>query len=229
MCGRYSSTNPLDVILEYFLIKDVRPEVEEGYRPSFNVAPTQSVLVIGSRQGERAAAMHRWGLIPSWAKDPSIGSRLINARSETVAERPAYRGAFRRRRCLIPADGLYEWKRVGKTKQPYRFTLRDASPFAFAGLWEEWRSPDNTPIRSCTILTTEPNELIEPVHNRMPVILSPTEYDTWLDPHTEIEELQSLLAPYPAEDMDAYPVSTLVNSPRNDDPSLIEPVAPIEV
>lgn len=224
MCGRYSSTNPLDVILEYFLIHDVRPEVEEGYRPRFNVAPSQPVLVVGLSQGERAAAMHRWGLIPSWAKDPAIGSKMINARSETVAQRPAYREAFRRRRCLIPADGLYEWKRVGKAKQPFRFTLRDASPFAFAGLWEEWRAPDNTAIRSCTILTTEPNELIEPVHNRMPVILPVEAYDTWLNPHTEPEELMTLLSPYPADAMVAYPVSTQVNSPFNDDPSLIEPI-----
>lgn len=224
MCGRYTSTQPLDLILELFLIDEVRPEVMELYQPRYNVAPTQRVLVIGARDGTRIAAMHRWGLIPHWAKDPSIGSRMINARSETVHERPAYRDAFRRRRCLIPADGLYEWKRNGRTKQPYRFTLRSGQPFAFAGLWEEWKAPDGTAIRSCTILTTQPNELIAQVHDRMPVILPPDAYDIWLDPQSERDVLRSLLVPYPAEEMYGYPVSNRVNSPANDDPSLIEPI-----
>lgn len=225
MCGRYTTTHPLDEILRYFLISNVRPEVEEGYRPSFNVAPSQPVLVIGLRQGERAAAMHRWGLIPRWAKDASIGAKMINARAETVAERPAYRTPFRQRRCLIPADSLFEWQRNGKTKQPFRFMMRDESMFAFAGLWDEWRAPDNSVIRSCTIVTTEPNKLIEPVHNRMPVILHPADYDEWLDPRTEQERLLAMLAPYPADEMKCYPVSTRVNSPANNDEELIQPIA----
>lgn len=225
MCGRYTTTDSLDVIVQHFLIDDVRPEVKELYRPRYNVAPSQPVLVIGLRQGARAAAMHRWGLIPRWAKDPSIGHKMINARSETVHERPAYRQSFRLRRCLIPANSLYEWKRNGKTKQPYRIMMRDESLFAFAGLWDEWRAPDNSTIRSCTILTTEPNELVAPIHNRMPVIVPESAYDEWLDPRTEVERLLQLLVPYPADEMKCYPVSTKVNSPANDEPSLIEPIA----
>src|SRR5690606_7874863 len=159
----------------------------------YNVAPSQDVLVIGLRLGARAAALHRWGLIPSWAKDPSIGYKMINARAETVHERPAYRGPFRSRRCLIPADGLYEWKREGKRKQPYRFLMKDEKPFAFAGLWDEWRGPDGQTIRSCTIITTEPNELLATVHDRMPVILPPDAYDEWLDPRTKPDRLRALL------------------------------------
>lgn len=224
MCGRYTSTHSLDEIVRQFLIQDVRPEVAEGYRPSYNVAPSQTVLVIGLRQGLRAAAMHRWGLIPRWAKDASMSAKMINARAETVHERPAYRLPFRQRRCLIPADSLYEWKQEGRTKHPYRFLMQAESLFAFAGLWEEWRAPNGTMVRTCTIVTTEPNELIEPVHNRMPVILPPEEYETWLDPKAEVEELLSLLKPYPAEKMKSYPVSTRVNSPANNDPELILPV-----
>lgn len=225
MCGRYSLTEALDVIVRHFLIQHVGPEVEAVYGPSYNVAPSQQVLVIGLRQGARAAAMHRWGLIPGWAKDPSIGYKMINARAETVHERPAYRTPFRHRRCLIPADSLYEWKRDGKKKQPYRFLMRDEAPFAFAGLWDEWRAPDGQAIRSCTIITTEPNELIAPVHNRMPVILPPEAYDEWLDPSTEPDRLHALLVPYPADRMKSYPVSTRVNSPANNDPELILPIA----
>ena len=224
MCGRYSLTEALDVIVQHFLIQHVGPEVAAGYRPSYNVAPSQDVLVIGLRLGARAAALHRWGLIPGWAKDPSIGYKMINARAETVHERPAYRGPFRSRRCLIPADGLYEWKREGKRKQPYRFLMKDEKPFAFAGLWDEWRGPDGQTIRSCTIITTEPNELLATVHDRMPVILPPDAYDEWLDPRTKPDRLRALLVPYPAEQMKGYPVSPRVNSPANNDPELILPI-----
>lgn len=226
MCGRYTTTDPLDEIVRYFFITNVSPEVTELYRPRYNIAPSQMVLVIGLRQGERTAAMHRWGLVPRWAKDPSIGNKMINARAETVNERPAFRTAFRYRRCLIPADSFFEWKRSGQRKQPYRIMMRDERPFAFAGLWEEWRSPDgSTVIRSCTILTTEPNELMAELHNRMPVILPTDAYDAWLDPHTEPDLLLPLLRPYPADEMKCYPVSTRVNSPANDDPAVIEPLA----
>lgn len=224
MCGRYTSTNSLDEIVRHFLIQDVRPDVVEAYRPSYNIAPTQQVLVIGLRQGQRAAAMHRWGLIPRWAKDASIGTKMINARAETVHERPAFRLPFRQRRCLIPADSLYEWKRDEGRKQPYRILMRDESLFAFAGLWEEWRAPNGTLVRSCTIITTEPNELIAPLHNRMPVILPPEAYDTWLEPRTEVDQLLALLKPYPARQMKMYPVSSRVNSPTNNDPSVILPL-----
>lgn len=224
MCGRFTSTSPLDVLLELFFVRDVRPEVTNLYRPRFNAAPSQPILVIGRGKDGRAAAMHRWGLVPRWAKDASMGAKMINARSESVLERPAYRDAFRLRRCLIPADGLYEWKREGNIKQPHRFTLHDESPFAFAGLWDEWRAPNGVSLRSCTILTTQPNALIEPVHNRMPVILRPDTHDTWLDPETKVEQLLELLSPYPADLMRAYPVSTAVNSPANDDETLVKPL-----
>lgn len=167
--------------------------------------------------------MH-WGLIPSWAKDPSIGNRIINARSETVAEKPSFRAAFKRRRCLIPANGFYEWKKIGKKKQPYYVRRKDGEPFAFAGLWEPWEGEDGTVIESCTILTTEPNADIRPLHNRMPVILDPSDYDQWLNPEVdELETLAPLMHPYPDGKLEAVPVSPLVNNPKNDDAQCIEP------
>jgi len=175
--------------------------------------------------GQRELVLLRWGLVPFWAKDPGIGARMINARSETVAEKPAFRAAFRRRRCLVPADGFYEWRRLERGKQPFYVRLRDERPFAFAGLWEHWEGPDETAIDSCTLLTTEPNDLIRPVHSRMPVILSPKDYDLWLDPGVQKAELlQPLLRPYPSEGMLAYPISTWVNKPKNDSPRCIEPL-----
>jgi putative SOS response-associated peptidase YedK len=167
----------------------------------------------------------RWGLIPSWAKDPAIGNRMINARAETVAEKPAFRAAFRRRRCLVVADGFYEWARGGKPRQPYFIRMHDDRPFAFAGLWESWQGPDEGPVESCTLLTTEPNELLEPIHNRMPLILGEDDYDQWLDPALQRPDaLQPLLRPLPSDQMTAEKISTYVNSPANDDPRCIEPV-----
>jgi putative SOS response-associated peptidase YedK len=167
----------------------------------------------------------RWGLIPGWAKDAAIGARLINARAETAAEKPAFRAAFRRRRCLVVADGFYEWQRTGRAKQPCFIRLRDGRPFAFAGLWEAWEAADDSMLETCTILTTDPNELIRPIHDRMPAILSPADYDTWLD--TTIEDsgrLLSLLTPYPSDAMQAHPVGDFVNSPAHDSPQCIEPM-----
>ena len=209
-------------------------------RPRYNAAPSQDVAVIrsgdpGSRSGAsggRTLAMLRWGLIPAWAKDPAIGHRLINARSETAAEKPSFRAAYRHRRCLIPADGFYEWRREGKTRQPWLFGLRGGAPFVFAGLWERWtvpagaaltgslaeRSPGDT-VETCTILTIAANETVAPVHGRMPVILPPDAYGSWLAG----EDVP--LAPYPPGDMTAHPVSTLVNRPANDDPRCVEPIA----
>lgn len=189
----------------------------------FNIAPTQPVLVLPN-DGKSAADYFTWGLIPMWAKDPSIGSRLINARAETLAEKSAFRGAYKYKRCLILADGFYEWKvQVGsKAKIPYHIRLKSGQPFAFAGLWDEWHSPDGSEVKSCTIITTEPNALMASLHNRMPVILPASAYAAWLDPAPQKpESLHPLLAPYPAEDMTAHPVSTLVNSPGNDRPELI--------
>ena len=201
-------------------------------RPRYNVAPSQDVAVVRADDDGRTLAMLRWGLIPAWAKNQAIGHKLINARSETAAEKPSFRSAFRHRRCLIPADGFYEWRREGKTRQPWLFGLRDGVPFAFAGLWERWtvpqgaaltgtfaeRSPGDT-VETCTILTTAANETVAPVHGRMPVILPTDAYGPWLAGE------DVALAPYPADDMTAWPVSPLVNRPANDDPRCVEPLA----
>ena len=165
------------------------------------------------------------GLIPPWADDPGIGSRMINARSETAPGKPSFRRAFRERRCLIPADGFYEWQRTNGAKQPYYIHMEDGRPFAFAGLWESWSKGGEGEVRTCTILTTGANALVGEVHDRMPVILAHDAYDVWLDPDSEREELTGLLAPYPEDEMEAYPVSRFVNSPSNNDPRCIEPAA----
>ena len=225
MCGRFTLRAPASVVAEQFALFEVPP-----FTPRFNIAPTQPVAVVRCSPGragpERELVWLRWGLIPAWAKDPAIGNRMINARSETVPQKPAYRAAFRRRRCLVVADGFYEWQRTPRAKQPYFIHMRDDRPFAFAGLWESWEGPDHSWVESCTLLTTEPNELIEPIHNRMPVILSADDYQHWLDPKVQtIEPLAPLLIPLPGDRMDAYPVSTHVNSPAHDDPQCIERVA----
>jgi putative SOS response-associated peptidase YedK len=222
VCGRYTLTTLVGTLAEEFDVTGPLPEI----LPSYNVAPTQEVAAVLVEGGERRLEMLRWGLIPSWADDPQIGSRMINARSETAAEKPSFRKAFRKRRCLIPADGFYEWQKRNNGKQPYYVRMKDGSPFAFAGLWETWGGDGKDEIRSCTILTTDPNELLAPIHNRMPVILYPENYELWLDPDVrEVELLSSLLNPYPGDAMDAYPVSRRVNSPANDEPSCIEPAA----
>jgi putative SOS response-associated peptidase YedK len=180
---------------------------------------------LATETGDREFVLLRWGLVPFWAKDPKIGSRMINARSETVATKPAFRAAFRRRRCLVLADGFYEWQKVQGGKQPHYVRLKDGSPFAFAGLWERWQGESQGMVESCTLLTTEPNDLIRPLHNRMPVILQPQAYSLWLDTETDdAQALQALLRPFPSEGMLAYPVSRWVNSPANDDQRCIEPV-----
>jgi putative SOS response-associated peptidase YedK len=236
MCGRFTLTDPdQDLAVQFNL-----PEIPE-LKPRYNIAPTQPVaavrVVTSAETGPaRELALLHWGLIPFWAKDPKIGARMINARSETVAEKPAFRAAFRRRRCLVLADGFYEWKKIERGKQPFYIRLQDGRPFAFAGLWEHWKAPKDpadtsgagqgATVQSCTLLTTEPNDLIRPLHNRMPVILHPGNYDLWLDPEVEqIERLRPLLGAYPPEEMEAYPVSRFVNKPGNDDPRCIEPQA----
>jgi putative SOS response-associated peptidase YedK len=193
--------------------------------PRYNIAPSQPVAVVPN-DGQLKLDFYVWGLIPSWSKDPSIGNRLINARGETLAEKPSFRSAFRRRRCLIPADGFYEWQQVPgqKTKTPMYIRLKSDEPFAFAGLWESWNSPDGSNVLSCTIITTTPNALMEPIHNRMPVILPASAYNQWLEPgEVNPASLQPLIQPYPAEAMTAYAVSTLVNRPENDVAALIQP------
>jgi putative SOS response-associated peptidase YedK len=222
MCGRFTLTSPAETIAEQFQL----PEVP-SLSPRYNIAPTQPVAAVRRQPGNggRELAVLRWGLVPFWAKDPKIGSRMINARSETVAEKRSFRAAFRRRRCLVVADGFYEWQRRERGKQPFFIRLRDERPFAFAGLWEHWEGPAGA-LESCTVLTTEPNDLMRPLHSRMPVILPPEHYDLWLDPGVqEAGLLQPLLRPYPFEDMMAYPISTWVNRPANDGPRCIEPLA----
>ena len=204
MCGRYTLKTPAKEIAKLFGVLDLPDLV-----PRRNISPTQQVLCFRQENGEPRAAMLKWGLVPSWAAEPSIGSKMINARAETVAEKPAFRSAFRKRRCLIAADGFYEWQKLdAKKKQPWRFHLRDEEPFAFAGLWESWRGADGSELQSCTLVTTGANELVAPAHDRMPVILPPERYDLWLDPAFEgVPQLRSLLVPYPASEMAAEPVS----------------------
>jgi putative SOS response-associated peptidase YedK len=199
---------------------DETPDVELRY----NVAPTQQVVAVRLRPDaeKRELVLLRWGLIPHWADDPSIGNRMINARAETVADKPAYRQAFKKRRCLVVADGFYEWKKIDGKKQPYYIRLKDDRPFGFAGLWERWNR-EGEEIQSCTIITTEPNELMKPIHNRMPVIVPSGDYDRWLDPEFEDgEALRQVLQCYSSDAMEAYPVSTLVNNPRNETAGCIE-------
>ena len=219
MCGRYTLTTPPDVLARAFCVPSVPP-----LPPRYNVAPTQPVLIV-RKAANREAVLARWGLIPSWSSDAAIGNRLINARAETVADKPSFRAAFRQRRCLVPATGLYEWQKQGKYKQPYHVRRKDGEPFAFAGLWERWQEPGGEPIDSCTILTTEANDLMRSLHDRMPVILDPRSYDRWLDHgRHDREALCSLLAPCPSEWLVAFPVSSYVSNARNEGPKCLEPV-----
>lgn len=221
MCGRYTLTCEPQLLVEHFALD----ELPTGLTPRYNIAPTQSVAVIRRHeQHGRSLELLRWGLIPAWARDPAIGNRLINARSETLADKPAFRNAFHKRRCLVAADGFYEWRRVDGQKQPYWIGLKDRRPFAFAGLWEHWQPTGGPAVESCTIVTTAANRLLRGIHDRMPVILAPQAYDAWLDTNTAADRLTALLAPFPPEAMAAWPVSNRVNSPRNEGPELLEPI-----
>lgn len=223
MCGRFTLTvDPAQIQAAFPWL-----EVPPGVTPRYNIAPTQPVAVV-TNNGENRLDFFVWGLIPSWAKDPEIGSRMINARAETLAEKPSFRTAFRRRRCLVLADGFYEWRQEpgAKAKTPMYIRMESGEPFAFAGLWESWNSPDGSNILSCTIITTEPNALTAKIHNRMPVILPSEAIGEWLDPgERKPEELNRFLQPYPANEMIAFPVSRLVNSPQNESPECIAPLA----
>ena len=221
MCGRFTLIVDPSDLQDAFAGYTFPPK----FAPRFNIAPSQPILAIPN-DGKNAADFFVWGLIPSWAKDPSIGNRLINARGETLAEKPSFRGGFKYKRCLILADGFYEWKSQPgtKTKIPHFIFLKSRQPFAFAGLWDEWHSPDGGSIRSATIITVEPNELMATLHNRMPVILHPSDYAQWLDPAPRApDSLLPLIRPFPADEMSAHPVGTLVNAPANDRAELVVP------
>jgi putative SOS response-associated peptidase YedK len=219
MCGRFTLTiDPADM-------HDAFPEFNfpVQFAPRFNIAPTQPILALPN-DATNKVDFYIWGLIPSWAKDPAIGSRLINARAETLSEKPSFRAAYRYHRCLIFSDGFFEWQPQpgSRSRVPHYIQLKSGKPFAFAGLWDRWQSPDGSEVKSVTIITTSPNELMASIHNRMPVILPSHAYKQWLDPNPRFpEDLNGLLKPYPAEEMLAFPVSTLVNSPANDIPDVL--------
>ncbi|MBI4312517.1 MAG: SOS response-associated peptidase [Chloroflexi bacterium] len=226
MCGRYTLTVDYEALRERFSL----PEPGLPVVPKFNIAPTQDVLAVTHKEGQDHGELMRWGLIPSWAKDASIGNRMINARAESLHEQPAFRVAFERRRCLVPADGFYEWMKSQATDRPksvrripLRFVLKSGEPFALAGIWEVWKDPaTGLWVRSCAIITTEPNELMAPIHNRMPVILPAEGEALWLSATgSDIAALSAFLKPYPSERMEAYQVSDLVNSPRSNGPECI--------
>jgi len=232
MCGRFVSASPPEEIAAYF---GAAVTAETEARPNYNVAPTTDVFVVYNDGGVRRLDPFRWGLVPSWAKDVKIGSRMINARSETVAEKPAFRSSFAKHRCIVPVDGFYEWKVVpgSKAKQPYFIHRPDGEPYAFAGLWSEWRGVDahDQPIRlrSTTILTGEPNEKMAEIHDRMPIILPPSAWDEWLDEsQTDVQKVSRFLVPAPVELIEFHPVSTEVNSVRNRGAQLMEPADPAQ-
>ena len=222
MCGRFTLFEPDKVLAREFGVSGI-PLLS----PRYNIAPSQPVAAVRAAPAGtgRELALLRWGLIPSWSKDPAIGNRLINARAETASQKPSFRNAFKRHRCLIPASGFYEWQRRELRKQPFYIRMHDGAPFAFAGLWDRWESPDKGVIETCTILTTATNALLAPIHDRMPVILPPGKYDQWLDPSLQDpDSLAPLLVPFPPEDMAAFPVSPRVNAPSTDDEGCIAPL-----
>jgi len=223
VCGRYKLSRRKQIVEEYF----DTASGEEDWSPRYNVAPTQPVPVIRQHPKEtvRELSLMRWGLIPSWSKDSSVAARMINARSETAATKPAFRDALKSRRCLIPADGFYEWTRTGKTKQPYCFEVNEGELFAFAGIWDRWKDPSGNWMKTSSILTTTPNAVTSAVHDRMPVILDPDAYDLWLDPGMQnVAAVSDLLKPHNARLMRCYPVSTRINHVANDDEACSAPV-----
>lgn len=220
MCGRLNLTASGAELAEAFALDEV-----PALTPRYNIAPTQPIAAVrvDPRLRRRSLGVLRWGLVPSWAEDPAVGSRMINARAESAASRPAFREAIRRRRCLIPTTGFYEWRKRGK--QPYVIRRKDHRPFAFAGLWELWRRKGGDALETCAILTTDANALVAPIHDRMPVIVAPEAYDLWLDPRVEdVGALRFLMAPTPAGPLEAVPISSRVNAPQNDDADVLRPV-----
>jgi putative SOS response-associated peptidase YedK len=220
MCGRFSIFADPALLAERF----AAALPDEGLRPRYNAAPTQRLPVILNEGDARTIQLLRWGLVPFWAKDPAIGNQMINARAETLPEKPSFRTPLHKRRCLALADGFYEWQKTEHGKVPMRISLKSGQPFAFAGLWETWKQPEGDLLRTFTIITTTPNALVEPIHNRMPAMLLPEDEALWLDNSAGVIGWLSALRPYPAELMTAYPVSPRVNAPANDDPAVVERV-----
>lgn len=221
MCGRFTLHHRPEQIAERFGVELALPGLELRY----NIAPTQNIVAVTEEDGVRTMQLFSWGLVPSWAKDPKIGNKMINARAETITEKPSYRTAFARRRCLIPADGFYEWRRTGSTKTPMHIRMSTGDLFGFAGIWEAWRAADGAILRSCSIITVAPNEVVAPIHDRMPAIISRENEQLWLDAtYSRSDRLSELLAPFPASSMEAFAVGRSVNSPSFDDPTCMEPV-----
>lgn len=225
MCGRITLSTDKDDLQSRWGFIDPSG-VLDLIKPRYNIAPSQNSPTLMVKEDRRVLVMMRWGLVPFWAKEPSIGYKMINAKSETLSEKPSFKKPFKEKRCLVLADGYYEWQKTDKkNKVPYRFVLKNRQPFAFAGLWDVWKTPEGDTLLSFTIITTRANELMERIHDRMPVILHEKDEAKWLDPEfKDTEKLSSLLQPYPSEQMVAYEVSTIVNSAKNDTPSCIEPV-----
>jgi putative SOS response-associated peptidase YedK len=221
MCGRYLLISPVEAMRRFFDVGGLL-----NLPPRYNIAPTQDAPVVRlDKQGRRELILMRWGLVPLWAKDLSMGARCINARAESIAEKPTFRDAFEHRRCLVPTDGFFEWEKKGKVKQPWRIGPAEDGLMALAGVWERWRAPDGGVVRSYAVITTGANELVAPLHDRMPAVIPPEEFTEWLDADTPPERLRQMLRPYPASRMKAHPVSRRVSDVRNDDPGCIEPFA----
>lgn len=221
MCGRFTRAINTAAVAEAFGVDEISTDLKASY----NIAPTQPVAVVVS-EGKKRLIEVRWGLVPSWAKDLSVGNKMINARAETVTEKASFRNAFKKRRCLVVADGFYEWQKLGDGKRPVYIHLKSAQPFGMAGLYEVWHSPEGKEVMTCAIITTAANELMQPIHDRMPVIIAKENEDLWLDPAVaEATVLRELLQPYSADEMEAYPVSKRVNSPSNNSPECLKPIA----
>jgi putative SOS response-associated peptidase YedK len=231
MCGRFVAATPPQVLAETFHVEEVKLPEGVDAESNFNVAPTNDILAVAvSKEGSRQLGTFHWGLIPSWAKDPKIGNRMINLRADTVRDKPSFRRTLAKRRCIIPADGFYEWKDMGKgrKKQPFFIRSKSGEPLALAGLWEVWKDKEEQDaewLKSCTIITTEPNKVLKPIHNRMPVVLPPSVWDQWLDPaNDDVDSLEKLLVPAPDDLLELYPVSTDVNKVDNNGPELVLPL-----
>jgi putative SOS response-associated peptidase YedK len=220
MCGRFVREKSIPAIAREFGVDEISADL----KPSYNIAPTQKVAVV-VRDNVKQLISVQWGLIPSWSDDPKIGNKLINARAETITEKASFKNAFKKRRCLIVADGFYEWQKTGQRKTPVYIRLKSGKPFGFAGLYDTWTSPEGEQITTCTIITTEANDVMKPIHSRMPVIIPKDSEDLWLSPEIKDSEvLLDMLRPYPSEEMETHPVSNMVNSPANNTPECIEPV-----